>query len=140
MRSFLAAAAFAACMVGGGAARAAAFDLHLDGYCNIYHVTLKQGLANAQDTPSCSGTFGGGLLGTVHLAGKTVVLAIQDAASPGVQRMLQLSYPFTGGGTFKLYETTDGTNFHLALDGTYSLVEGAQTGPMGTRSVTARGR
>jgi hypothetical protein len=136
MKRFPAAMALAACM--SGPADAAAFDIHLDGYCNIYHVTLKQGLANAQDTPSCSGTFGGGLLGTVHLHGKTVVLAIQDASSPGVQRMLELSYPFTGGGTFKLYETTNGTNFHLALDGTYSLVEGG--GPRGTRSVTARGR
>ena len=139
MKKILAAAALAACM-SGGAADAAAFDIHLDGYCNIYHVTLKLGIANAQDTPSCSGTFGGGLLGTVHLDGKTVVLAIQDASSPGVQRMLQLSYPFTGGGTFKLYETTTGTNFHLALDGTYSLVAADEKGPIGAKSVTARER
>jgi len=96
-------------------------DIHLDGYCSIYHISIAGGLVNAQDTPSCSGAYGGGLVATVKDTGKTVTLALQDASSPGVQRMLVLSYPFATGGTFKLYETTDGTNFHLALDGTYTV-------------------
>jgi hypothetical protein len=106
-------------------ARGTATDVSLDGYCNIYHVIVGSGAAGVQDTPSCSGSFGGGLIVTQKGFGKSVLLAMQDAGNPGVQRMLQLSYPFVDGGLFKLYEATDGTNFHLALDGTYSVIEGA---------------
>lgn len=127
-------AALIASASGASAGHGITKDIHLDGYCNIYHINITAGLANAQDTPGCSGTYGGGLVATVKDTGKTVTLAIQDASSPGVQRMLVLSYPFTTGGTFKLYETTNGLNFHLALDGTYSLDAAPQDGS----SITAR--
>ncbi len=113
-------------------------EISLDGYCTIYHVVLSGGLLSAQDTPTCSGTYGGGLVGSVKGDGKSVVIALQDPGSPGVQRMLTLSYPFVTGGIFKLYETTDGTNFHLALDGTYSLETAPERGPKSEVSVTAR--
>ncbi len=137
MRKILTICAALALTTTGAMARGKATDISLDGYCNIYHVIVGAGAAGAQDTPSCSGTFGGGLLATERGFGKSVVLALQDASNPGVQRMLQLSYPFADGGTFDLYEATDGTNFHLALDGTYSVIEGARSGPKGGKSVTA---
>ncbi|HWA90695.1 MAG TPA: hypothetical protein VG889_11705 [Rhizomicrobium sp.] len=129
MRKILMLTAALALAATGAQARGKATDISLDGYCNIYHVIVGAGAAGAQDTPSCSGSFGGGLIATEKGFGKSVVLALQDAGNPGVQRMLQLSYPFVTGGLFKLYEATDGTNFHLALDGTYSVIEGAVAKP-----------
>lgn len=112
-------------------------EISLDGYCNIFHVVQQDGLVSVQDTPSCSGTFGGGFIGSASGYGKQMVLAIQDASSPGVQRMISFSYPFTTGGTFSLFETNTGTDFHLALDGTYSIIE-ADRVAKSARSITSR--
>ena len=113
-------------------------DISLDGYCNIYHLVQSGALMSVQDTPSCSSTYGGGVIGSVKGDGKAVVVALQDPSFPGVQRMLELSYPFVTGGVFKLYETNDGNNFHLALDGTYSLDNAPERGAKSAVSVTAR--
>lgn len=134
---FALAAALVLVSSSGAMARGKATDISLDGYCNIYHVIVGAGAAGAQDTPSCSGNFGGGLIATVKNFGKAAVIALQDSGTPGVQLVLQLSYPFVSGGTFKLYQATDGTSFHLALDGTYSVIEGAETGAKRPLSVTA---
>ena len=53
--------------------------------------------------------------------GKSVLLALQDPSQQGAQFMLELSYPLTPGGAFKLYQTNDGTHLNDALDGTYSV-------------------
>src|ERR1700733_6654223 len=84
-------------------ARGKTTEISLDTYCNIYQITVTGVLAAAQDTPSCSGNFGGGLVATVKGFGKSADIALQDASNPGVQLMLELSYPFTNGGTFHLY-------------------------------------
>jgi hypothetical protein len=122
---------------GGASARPRVTEISLDGYCNIYHISISGVLAAAQDTPSCSGTYGGGLAATVKGFGKSVDLALQDASNPGVQLMLELSYPFTTGGTFHLYQTTDGINFTDALDGTYSISTAPDRGAKSARSATA---
>jgi len=136
MKTVLALVAAAIALVPAAAQARRVTEISLDGYCTLYHIVQDGGLVSLQDTPSCSGTFGGGVIGTASGYGKQMVLAIQDASSPGVQRMITLSYPFTAGGTFSLFETTDGTNFHLALDGTYSIAE-ADRGAKSARSVTA---
>lgn len=97
-------------------------DIKLDGFCNIYSVTVDHIMAKAQDTPSCTGTYGGGLVGVTKGFGKSVILALQDQnGSPGVQMVLQLSYPFTPTGTFTIYQTTDGQVFQDMFDGTYEV-------------------
>jgi len=118
-------------------ARGKATDISLDSYCNIYHVSINGVLAAAQDTPSCSGNFGGGLVATVKGFGKSVDIALQDASSPGVQLVLELSYPFATGGIFHLYQTTDGINFNDALDGTYSIDKTPDRGEKSNVSVTS---
>lgn len=123
---------------GGAAAGHSVTDIRLDGYCNTYHIKIAGVVAAAQDSPSCSGTYGGGLVATVKNFGKSVDLALQDAAGPGVQLMLELSYPFTDGGVFKLYQTVDGTSFNEALDGTYSIITSPDAGPKNDPSVTSR--
>lgn len=121
----------------GAEARPRTTEISLDGYCNIYHVTISGVAAAAQDTPSCSGNFGGGFVATVKGFGKSVDVALQDPSSPGVQLMLELSYPFVTGGTFKLWQTTDGINFQDMLDGTYSISTAPDRGAKSAKSATA---
>lgn len=110
--------------------------IRLDGYCNVYSITMENGIAWVQDTPSCSGNYGGGVVGSAKLFGKSVNLALQSAANPGVQLYLVASYPFVTGGTFKLYQTTDGNNFVDEVDGTYTLDSSPEHGPTSDKSVT----
>src|SRR3569832_62916 len=120
------------------AANARIVEISLDGTCNIYSIRFVDTVAVAvQDTPSCSGTYGGGVIAAVKNSGHAVVLALQDPSSPGVQWMLNVDYPFVNGGSFTLYQTTDGTRFTDALDGTYSLVGTPGMGAKTAKSVTA---
>jgi hypothetical protein len=130
------AAALIALSANPAAARSHATAIALNGFCNIYSITMNGNIAAAQDTPSCSGTYGGGMAATTRNMGKTVLLALQDQSGlPGVQMMLEVSYPFTTTGTFTLWQTTDGTNFQDAFDGTYTLDNAAEHEP-GTKSIT----
>ena len=122
---------------GAAGAHGKVYDISLDSYCNIYHIQVTGVLAAAQDTPSCSGNFGGGLLATVKGFGKSVDIALQDQSNPGVQLMLELSYPFVTGGTFHLYQTTNGITFTDALDGTYSIDTAPERGEKSGVSATA---
>jgi hypothetical protein len=122
---------------GLAAAHGRTYEISLDGYCNIYHIQITGVLAAAQDTPTCSGNFGGGLVATVKGFGKSVDLALQSQSNPGVQLMLELSYPFVNGGTFHLYQTTNGITFSDALDGTYSLHAAPDEGAKSAMSATA---
>jgi hypothetical protein len=121
-------------------ARGKTYEISLDGYCNIYHIQITGVLAAAQDTPSCSSNFGGGLVATVKGFGKSVDLALQSQSNPGVQLMLELSYPFVNGGTFHLYQTTNGITFSDALDGTYSLHAAPDEGAKSALPATAVSR
>jgi len=111
--------------------------IRLDGYCNVYSITMSQGTAWVQDTPTCSGNYGGGVVGSAKGFGKSLDLALQSASSPGVQLFLVVSYPLVTGGTFKLYQTTDGNSFVDEVDGTYTLDASPENGPAGGTPVTS---
>ena len=57
-----------------------------------------------------------------------------------MQWMLDIDYPFVDGGSFTLYQTTNGTNFVDALDGTYSMTGTPGMGPKTAKSATALAR
>jgi hypothetical protein len=121
------AAAAVICSTAGSAGTAKTYAIHLEGFCDNYGVTITGIVATAQDAPSCSGQYGGGMLATVKGFGKTVVLALQDPINaPGVQYFLELSYPFAGAGTYKFYQTTNGVIFTDEADGTYDVEKDAQ--------------
>ena len=123
------------------AANARTVEISLDGTCNVYSIRFMDTVsAAAQDTPSCSGTYGGGVIATVKNSGHALVLALQDPSSPGVQWMLNIDYPFVNGGDFTLYQTTDGTRFTDALDGTYSMVGTPGMGAKTSKSATSLAR
>lgn len=107
-------------------ARPTTTTVALDSSCDKFDVTVTKNTAVARDAPSCAGTYGGGVIGAVKPMGKAVLLALQDPSQPGVQFMLELSYPFVSGGTFKLYETTDGVRLDDAQDGTYTVEANAR--------------
>ncbi len=123
------------------AAEARTVEISLDGTCNTYSIRFMDTVSAAvQDTPSCSGTYGGGVIAVVKNSGHALVMALQDPSSPGVQWMLNIDYPFVTGGDFTLYQTTDGTRFTDALDGTYSLVGTPGMGGKTAKSATALAR
>jgi len=123
------------------AAEARTVEISLDGTCNIYSIRFMDTVsASVQDTPTCSGTYGGGVIAVVKNSGHALVMALQDPSSPGVQWMLNIAYPFVDGGAFTLYQTTNGTNFADALDGTYSLVGTPGMGPKTSKSATSLAR
>jgi len=123
------------------AAEARTVEISLDGTCNIYSIRFMDTVsASVQDTPTCSGTYGGGVIAVVKNSGHALVMALQDPSSPGVQWMLNIAYPFVDGGAFTLYQTTNGTNFADALDGTYSLVGTPGMGPKTRKSATSLAR
>jgi hypothetical protein len=136
MKGILALAAVSVLASGAAEARPVVKEISLDGFCNIFHTTFANGVLTAQDTPSCSGMYGGGFVGSVKNFGKSATLSIEDPSMPGTQWILVLSYPIVSGGTYKLYYTTDGNMMVDDAEGTYSLVTpemGAKTG----RSVTS---
>jgi hypothetical protein len=136
-RQFLLSVAALAAFTCAADARPIMKAIRLDGYCNVYSITMDKGIAWVQDTPTCSGNYGGGVVGSAKGFGKSINLALQNASSPGVQLYLVASYPFVTGGTFKLYQTTDGNNFVDEVDGTYTLDESPENGPAGGKSVTS---
>jgi hypothetical protein len=122
MRAFFVSAVLVLASASSALAAPHITGIKLDGYCDNFTVTLRGAVAVAQDAPSCTGLYGGGLIAGVKVFGKSVLLAPQDqTGSPGVQYMLELSYPFTPTGTFRIYQTTDGTSFQDASDGTYTM-------------------
>jgi hypothetical protein len=118
-------------------AKTKTYELSLDGYCNIYQTQVTGNFAVLQDTPSCSGNFGVGMLATTKSDGKSVLVSLANTADPGAQLLLELSYPFTNGGTFHLYQTTNGVTYTDALDGTYSLHAARDEGAKSAMPVTA---
>jgi hypothetical protein len=90
----------------------------LDQSCDKFDVTVTKDTAGALDAPSCAATFGGGIVGKKDGA---LTLGLQDPSQPGVQFILELSYPLTDGGTFSIYQTTDGVRLQDMQDGHYSV-------------------
>jgi len=136
-KALLVSAALLVALASAAEARPVTKAIRLTGYCNVYSITTSGATAWVQDTPSCSGNFGGGVVGSAKLFGKSINLAMQDASNPGVQLMLVVSYPFVTGGTYKLYQTTTGTNFVDEIDGTYTLDAAPDSEPAGGKPVTS---
>ena len=123
----------AALFATAGAASAATV-LSLDGFCNAYKIKKSGGGYAMQDT-GCSSAYGGGVSANIKGTGKNVIIAMTDPAHSGTQYEITFSYPFTTGGTWSLYTTSDGVSFGLLTSGTYSTGAPAERG---TKSVTAR--
>jgi len=142
-RTLALAAAALLCMTGGALARhhrPQVAEIAIDGFCNVYKVTYSRwtGLATAQDTPNCTGTYGGGMIVKNANGDAVMLLALQDQVNaPGRQTMLQLSYPFVTGGAVTIYSTTDGTTFSDDFDGTYTVETGAPVNRGGKSVFTA---
>ena len=118
------------CILLGGAAAAFARStttvVALDQSCDKFDVTISKGKVVASDAPSCAGTFGAGLVGKRD---GFITLGMQDPSQPGVQFVLQLSYPLVSGGTFSLYQTIDGLHLQDMQDGNYSVEAAARVDP-----------
>jgi hypothetical protein len=121
-------------LASGGAAQAAT-HIALDGYCNNYAIRNAQGTMAVKDT-GCSAGFGGGFLTTIRNQGKTAVIGLTDPSTAGVQFVFRFSYPFVTGGTWTLFDTSDGVHFNLLAGGTYTIPAPGRPAEKGARSAT----
>jgi hypothetical protein len=134
MRKFLVLGALA--LVATTSVASAATKVALDGFCNVYSIKNQHGQITAKDS-GCSSGFGLGFVAGIHSEGKNAIVGLQDPSSSGYQFVFKFSYPFTEGGTWSLYSTTDGKAFNPVASGNYSLSVPAGR-PKTARSVTAR--
>lgn len=107
-------------LVASTAAASAATVVSLDGFCNVYSIRNSHGVLSIKDT-GCSQGFGTGLLGSIHADGKNEIFGLQDPASAHTQFVFKFSYPLMTGGTWSLYDTTDGVHSNLINSGNYTL-------------------
>jgi hypothetical protein len=105
--------------------------ISLDGHCDVITIHISKSLIAGADDPACSAQFGGGLIGKVKGFGNAIVAGVQSPAAPGVQFVLQISYPLITGGTWNLYDTTDGVTLSQIETGTYSVSGAAAHGAKG---------
>ena len=116
-------------------AGSAVTQISLNGCCNTYAVRHYNFGHFAAKEIGCGTGFGGGLLASIKGVGKTAVIALQDSNTPGSQLEIVFSYPFTNGGSWELYGTSDGVHFNTLAGGSYAIGAPAERG---TKSVTAR--
>jgi hypothetical protein len=120
------------------AAASAATIVALDGFCNAYAVRNDHGTISVKDT-ACSEGFGAGFLASIKSEGKTLVVGLQDPANPHTQFVFKFSYPLITGGTWSLYDTTDGVHTVPLVSGNYTLpAAGMHEHTAGVKSATAR--
>ncbi|HTU00140.1 MAG TPA: hypothetical protein VMF58_18975 [Rhizomicrobium sp.] len=117
------------------AAASAATHIALDGYCNNYAIRHGEFNHYAIKDTGCSAGFGGGLLGSIKGVGKQLILALQDPSSNHTQFEFIFSYPLVTGGSWELYDSTDGVTFNALAGGTYTVGTPAARS---TRSATAK--
>lgn len=138
MKTFLAfaTAAFITSSV-GALANTQTHIITLDGHCDQITLSVKKNLVAGTDDPGCEQGFGGGVIGNVKKFGQAIVAGVQFTAEPGVQFVFQISYPLETGGTWVLYDTTDGVTLSEVESGSYTLVSGADARPRGAEPVTS---
>ncbi|HEY5047505.1 MAG TPA: hypothetical protein VII49_05750 [Rhizomicrobium sp.] len=132
----LAAAAFIASSA-GASARTHTHVITLDGHCDQLTMTITGTLVAGTDDASCEAGIGGGEIGKVKNVGDAIVAGVQFTAKPGIQFVIQLSYPLATGGSWVLFETTDGVTLTELESGTYTLVSDGAEAPRGAPPVTA---
>ena len=109
--------------------------ISLDGFCNNYAFRHPGFNHFAVKDTGCSSGFGTGLLGSIKGIGKQLIVALQDPGSDHTQFEFIFSYPFTNGGSWELYDSTDGVNFNVLAGGSYTITT---PGPRAGKSVTSK--
>jgi hypothetical protein len=110
-----------------------AVTITLDGDCDSFKVTNKNGLYSIVDT-SCETWYGTGRVAKIAGGGKALTLGM-FAAGQTEAYYVTLSYPFTTGGTFNMYITPDGGrgNAVLQFTDTYTVAGTPNKGTRGTK-------
>ena len=97
------------------------YAISLDGHCDVITLTVKGTLVAGTDASSCAAGFGGGLIGKVKGFGDAIVAGVQFTAKSGNQFVFQVQWPLVTGGSWILYDTTDGVHLTQLESGTYTV-------------------
>jgi hypothetical protein len=108
----------------------------LDGHCDEITLKVNKTLVAGTDDANCEAGIGGGLIGNVKGFGQAIVAGVQFTSMAGTQFVFQISYPLATGGTWNLYETTDGVTLTELESGTYTVVQGAIAHPAGNSALS----
>jgi hypothetical protein len=127
----------AALVLSSAAASAKTYSISLNGHCDVITLDVKKTLVAGSDDADCEAGFGGGLIGKVKNFGDAIVAGVQFSAKAGDQFVFEISWPLATGGSWNLYETSDGVTLTEVETGTYTVDSGGAYVAHGTTPVTA---
>lgn len=113
--------------------------ISLDGFCNVMQIrTQGQTYAVDFEKDHCEKFLGEGRILKLKDAGR--IADIGGLADQDASRVLnyEIQFPFVSGGSWNLYETTDGQTMTPVTSGTYTVTGGAaRVSRAGKRPVTS---
>ena len=133
------AAAAAALFLAPSAASAKAYEINLDGFCDIIGFSVETPLVVGISDERCDG---GNFVGTVAKVKGAKTLSITAAINYKNQKngayMLRLDYPIATGGTWEIFYTKNGYHVGNVVSGTYTnWHDGAEHNASGPRMTDA---
>lgn len=91
-------------------------------FCVKANVNVTDGVSvTANESDSCQTYIGEGFVGKVKGFGKVAVVGGQSSQYPGYELTITLQYPFKTGGSYAVYDTSDGVTMNELGSGTYTV-------------------
>jgi hypothetical protein len=100
-------------------------DIQLDGNCDILTLTIFPWHQAGEYDTSCDGVdaVGSGMEGKVIGAPpKDLTIGETYFGNPNATFLFNIQYPLKTGNTWSIFDSTDGVNFSLFANGTYTIV------------------
>lgn len=99
--------------------------ISLDGLCDLITVSVQnKDLAAALETDSdgrCETFIGEGRIAKTKNPDRVADISGNFNSNPSEVFTLDIQYPFVTGGTWQMYETTDGIHMQVMMNGTYTV-------------------
>ena len=138
----LAAAAAVLLPLGCNVASAKTFTISYDTFCNTgtIKLTSKVVVAYKETTASgsCQNVIGAGAKANTKvqaIKGNWLIIGELNDQYPGEEDLMLLQYPLVTGGTWLLYDTTDGDTTTFVNSGTYTIGGTAAKGQRGSQPI-----
>jgi hypothetical protein len=140
-RLLLPAAAALAMLCAGGAAIAQTVSISFDGLCDGMDITVNKANRTALETGNgCDegANFGAGTIGKIKDRGRAITFGVNLSGKGGsaYQYIYVIDYPFTTGGNWSNFYTTDGLTMSRISTGTYTVGDGTEHKTNGLKSST----
>jgi hypothetical protein len=121
----LAAAAVMSAAGDAGAAKTKTTYIELDGYCDVFTLTVFAWHQAGEYDNSCDGVnaVGSGMEGkVVGVSPKDLTIGETYFGDPNSTYLFNFQYPLQTGGWWSRFQSSDGVNFTVQDSGTYTIV------------------